>query len=140
MPHLDERQRRVVAGTTASVPGRGGLISVSEATGISRSTLGDAIAEVQAGVEPPTRGRRPRAGRKKLVDPNPPPLPALHNLSQPPPTPSARPTPSACTTSAPTKVSWWWATTMTPPPSPFPPSAGGGTWSDRRPTLRPPSC
>jgi hypothetical protein len=44
------------------------------------------------------------------------------------------------TTSMPTKASWWSVTTMTPPPSPFPPSAGGGTWSDRRPTRRPPGC
>src|SRR5260370_11506508 len=83
MPHVDERQRRVVAGTTASVLGRGGLIPVSEATGMSRSTLGDAIAEVEAGVEPTTRVRRPGAGRKKLVDTDPGRLQALDDLVEP---------------------------------------------------------
>jgi len=56
---------------------------VSEATGMSRSTLGDAIAEVEAGVEPTTRVRRPGAGRKKLVDTDPGLLQALDDLVEP---------------------------------------------------------
>src|SRR5437588_10058372 len=83
MPHLDERQRRVLAGTTARVLGRGGIISVSEATGMSRSTLGDGVAEVDAGVEASVRVRRPGAGRKKLVDTDPGILQALDDLVEP---------------------------------------------------------
>ena len=64
MPHLNERQRRVLAGATARVLGRGGIVSVSEATGMSRSTLGDGVAEVDTGVEPTARVRRPGAGRR----------------------------------------------------------------------------
>src|SRR2546426_929949 len=79
MPHLDERQRRVLAGTTARVLGRGGIISVCEATGMSRSTLGDGVAEVDAGVESSVRVRRPRAGRKRLGDTDPRPPQAPHH-------------------------------------------------------------
>ena len=83
MPHLDERQRRVLAGTTARVLGRGGIISVCEATGMSRSTLGDGVAEVDAGVESSVRVRRPGAGRKRLVDTDPGLLQALDDLVEP---------------------------------------------------------
>src|SRR5712691_535178 len=83
MPHLNERQRRVLAGTTARVLGRGRIVSVSEATGMSRSTLGDAVAEVDAGVEPSVRVRRPGAGRKRLVHTDPGLLKALDDLVEP---------------------------------------------------------
>jgi len=64
MPHLDERQRRVLAGSTARVLGRGGIVAVAEATSMSRSTLQKAVAEIDAGIEPFDRLRAPvPAGR-----------------------------------------------------------------------------
>ena len=61
MPHLDERQRRVLAGSTARVLGRGGIVAVAEATSMSRSTLQKAVAEIDAGIEPFDRLRAPGA-------------------------------------------------------------------------------
>ena len=71
MPHLDERQRRIVAGAEARALGRGGIAMVAQVTGMSRSTVQDAVAEVDAGVEPSTRVRRPGGGRKALTKTDP---------------------------------------------------------------------
>ena len=68
MPHLDERQRRIVAGATARALGRGGIVAVAEAAGMSRSTVQAAVGEVDAGVEPSDRVRGPGGGRPKLID------------------------------------------------------------------------
>lgn len=67
-PVLDERQRRALAGVTARALGRGGVARVAAAAGMSRKTVTTAVAEVDAGLEPSTRVRRPGAGRKRLVD------------------------------------------------------------------------
>src|SRR4029077_18885734 len=83
MPHLNERQRRMLAGSSARVLGRGGLVAVAEATGMSRSTLQGAVAEVDAGVEPTVRVRQPGAGRKALVEKDPGLLAALDALVEP---------------------------------------------------------
>ncbi|GAC1353664.1 MAG: hypothetical protein NVSMB4_15310 [Acidimicrobiales bacterium] len=83
MPHLNERQRRVVAGSVARALGRGGIAAVAEATGMSRSTVQGAVAEVDAGVEPSERVRFPGAGRKPLVDTDPGLLLALDDLVEP---------------------------------------------------------
>lgn len=83
MPHLDERQRRILAGSTARLLGRGGIVSVAEATGMSRSTLQKAVGEVDAGVEVSTRIRLPGAGRPKAVDAQPGLLMALDDLVEP---------------------------------------------------------
>jgi transposase len=71
MPHLDERQRRIVAGAEARAWGRGGIGIVARVTGMSRSTVQDAVAEIDAGVEPTTRVRRPGGGRKRLAQTDP---------------------------------------------------------------------
>jgi hypothetical protein len=71
MPHLDERQRRIVAGAEARALGRGGIAMVARVTGMSRSTVQDAVAEVDAGVEPSARVRRPGGGRKQLPETDP---------------------------------------------------------------------
>ena len=68
LPVLDERQRRVLAGAQARALGRGGIAVVARAARMSRTTVGKAIAEVDAGVDPETPIRRPGAGRKRLVD------------------------------------------------------------------------
>lgn len=83
MPHLDERQRRVLAGSAARALGRGGIVAVAEATSMSRSTLQKAVAEVDAGVEPSDRLRAPGAGRPRVIDAQPGLLEALDDLVEP---------------------------------------------------------
>jgi len=82
-PLLDERQRRALAGVTARALGRGGVRQVAELSGMSRKTVTLAVAEVDAGLEPSARVRRPGAGRKKLVDLDPDLLVALDHLVDP---------------------------------------------------------
>jgi hypothetical protein len=83
MPHLDERQRRVLAGSAARVLGRGGIVAVAEATSMSRSTLQKAVAEIDAGIEPFDRLRAPGAGRPRVIDAQPGLLEALDDLVEP---------------------------------------------------------
>lgn len=83
LPHLDERQRRIVAGATARLVGRGGIVAVAEATGMSRSTVQKAVGEIDAGVEVSARVRPPGAGRPKAIDAQPGLLVALDDLVEP---------------------------------------------------------
>jgi hypothetical protein len=82
-PHLNERQRRLWAGVEARVLGWGGIAAVARATGMSRSTIQDAVGEVDAGAEVTERVRRPGAGRKALIDEDPGLLLALDDLVEP---------------------------------------------------------
>ena len=84
-PYLNERTRRVWAAAEALTIGRGGNAIVSEAMGISRTTLTKAKQEVlsQAGV--PSRQRRKGGGRKKLARPDEKLLEALDALIDPSP-------------------------------------------------------
>lgn len=69
---LDERARRLWAATEARAAGRGGFTAVLQATGMSSKTLARGIHELDSGEElPPSRVRRPGAGRKaaKTLDP-----------------------------------------------------------------------
>ena len=56
---------------------------MSRATGMSRSTLQDAVREVDSGAKVSGRVRRPGAGRKKLIDVDPGLLLALDDLVEP---------------------------------------------------------
>jgi hypothetical protein len=68
-PHLDERARRIFAGTEARAAGYGGIAAVSRATGIAASTIGRGLAELSAKDRlAPGRVRRPGGGGKKLVE------------------------------------------------------------------------
>ena len=84
---LNERAERWWAGSEAIAQGRGGVVLVHEATGISRSTLRRGIREITTRVadraEPDERIRRPGAGRKRLVVNQPDLLPALKRLVDP---------------------------------------------------------
>jgi hypothetical protein len=61
---LDERQRRLFAAVLALRQGRGGIVTVSHITGLSRTTIRRGIAELQAGVGTDSdRVRRPGSGR-----------------------------------------------------------------------------
>jgi hypothetical protein len=83
LPHLDERQRRMLAGAEARALGRGGIALVARATGMSRSTVQKGAAEVDAGVPVSSRVRRLGAGRKQLIDHDPGLLGALDDLVEP---------------------------------------------------------
>jgi len=65
LPVLDERGRRRFAGAEALGAGRGGIMAVWRATGIARSTIGRALAELRSGETPDLdRVRRPGGGAK----------------------------------------------------------------------------
>jgi transposase len=83
LPHMNEVQRRVVAGATAEMLGRGGKSAVATASGMSRNTVIKAEAEVAAGIEPSKRLRPPGGGDKPLTDRQPGLLPALDELVYP---------------------------------------------------------
>jgi hypothetical protein len=83
MPHLDERQRRVVAGSMAEVLGRGGQARVVEASGLSSHTVWKAAREVREGVEPSDRQRAPGGGDRPAIDKQPGLLAALDELVHP---------------------------------------------------------
>jgi len=83
LPVLDERQRRVLAGAQARALGRGGIAVVARTARLSRTTVGKAVAEVDAGVDAATLVRRPGAGRKSLVARDPDLLARLDALVEP---------------------------------------------------------
>jgi transposase len=83
MPHLDERQRRIVAGAAARGLGRGGIAAVAEASGMSRSTVQKAVGEIDAGVDVSARVRAPGAGRPKSTEAQPGLMDALDALVEP---------------------------------------------------------
>ena len=67
-PLLDERARRIWAAAEARAMGRGGISRVSEATGLSRTTIRSGLRELAKG-PPQARGRvrRPGGGRKPAI-------------------------------------------------------------------------
>lgn len=71
LPHLNEVQRRVVAGAVAAELGRGGKTAVASASGMSRNTVIKAVREVEAGIEPSVRLRAPGGGDKPAIDKQP---------------------------------------------------------------------
>ena len=82
-PLLDERQRRVLAGSLARGLGRGGVAAVARASGMSRSTVQTGTREVDAGVGVTGRIRRVGAGRPRLVDQDPELVVVLDELVEP---------------------------------------------------------
>ncbi len=85
-PTFDERSRRFWAAAEALSAGRGGVISVSRATGISRTTIYQGIKDLknpQGFQDTLTRTRKPGGGRKKTVDINPQVRNALEALVEP---------------------------------------------------------
>jgi transposase len=83
LPHLNEVQRRVVAGAMAAGLGRGGKSAVAEASGMSRNTVIKAQREVEAGIEPSTRLRAVGGGDIRAEDKQPGLLVALDELINP---------------------------------------------------------
>ena len=83
LPHLDERQRRLVVGAAAVMVGRGGRTRVAELSGVSRPTVAKGASEIEAGAEVIDRVRAPGAGEKPAIDKQPGLLEALDELVWP---------------------------------------------------------
>ena len=83
MPHMNELQRRVVAGATSELLGRGGKSAVAMASGMSRTTVTKAAGEVGEGIEPSTRLRAVGGGDKLKIDKLPGLLETLDELVNP---------------------------------------------------------
>jgi hypothetical protein len=83
LPHLDERQRRLVMGAEARVLGHGGIRMVASAAGVREATVSLGVAELESGAEPLGRARRPGGGRKRAAEADPGLVPALLALVQP---------------------------------------------------------
>lgn len=82
-PHLDERQRRLVAGAEARSLGHGGIRVVARAARMREGTVSDGVAELESGADPLGRTRRAGGGRKRLSELDPGLVPALSALVEP---------------------------------------------------------
>src|SRR3954453_20637102 len=83
VPHLDERQRRLLMATEARALGHEGVRAVARAASVSETTVRKGVSELEAGEEPLGRVRRPGAGRKRVADLDPGLRPALLALVEP---------------------------------------------------------
>ena len=83
LPHLDERQQRLVLAGEARSLGHGGIAAVAQASGASRSRISQGVAELEAGQAPLQRVRRAGGGRKPLTVADPALLAALLALVEP---------------------------------------------------------
>jgi Rhodopirellula transposase DDE domain len=82
-PHLNERQRRLLAGAHARALGRGGIGAVARAWGMQEATVSRGAGELAEGVLPTGRVRREGAGRKALAEADPGLVSALMDLIEP---------------------------------------------------------
>jgi transposase len=83
---MSEKLRRLWAGAEAQTLGRGGIAAVSQATGLSRATIGSGLRELKQGGTRPvteTRVRRKGGGRKALTESDPAVLTDLEELVEP---------------------------------------------------------
>ena len=83
LPHLNEKQKRLVAGAMAQGLGHGGKSAVAETSGMSRNTVIKAEREVVAGIEPSQRQRAVGGGDIKAEDKQPGLAEALDELVHP---------------------------------------------------------
>ncbi len=83
LPHLDERQQRLVMAGEARSLGHGGIAAVAQASGASRSRISAGVAELESGQAPLRRVRREGGGRKRLTATDPALLDALLALVEP---------------------------------------------------------
>ena len=82
-PILDERGRRLLAASEARAAGHGGVVAVSQATGIARSTINRGLADLRLGaLVSSTRVRRRGGGGKPAIETQPGLLESLHDLVQ----------------------------------------------------------
>jgi transposase len=83
LPHLNERQRRLLLAAEAVSLGHGGITLVARAAGVRAATVSLGVAELKSGETPLGRVRRPGAGRKRAADADPGLCPALLALVEP---------------------------------------------------------
>lgn len=83
LPHLDERQRRLLLAAEARALGHGGIRAVARAAGVREATVSAGVDELDAGAPTLGRVRRPGGGRKRAVDLDPDLQPALLALVEP---------------------------------------------------------
>jgi Rhodopirellula transposase DDE domain len=83
LPHLDERQRRLLMGAEAMSLGHGGIRLVARAAGVREGTVSLGAGELDSSAEPLGRVRRPGGGRKRAADLDPGLVPALLALVEP---------------------------------------------------------
>ncbi len=83
LPHLDERQRRLLIGAEAQSLGHGGIRAVARAAGVREATVSAGVRELDSGEAPLGRIRRSGGGRKRVVDLNPAVREALLMLVEP---------------------------------------------------------
>ena len=82
-PHLTERQRRLVGASDAQALGYGGISRVACATGMSRTTIHQGLAELEQGELAPDHIRRKGGRRKKIRDQDPPIMSLLRTMVDP---------------------------------------------------------
>ena len=68
LPHLNERQRRIVAAADARALGYGGISKVARTTGLSRATVQRGLQELQGKPLAAERVRAVGGGRKRLYE------------------------------------------------------------------------
>lgn len=85
LPHLNERQRRLLMAAEARLLGHGGVRAVARVAGVSESTVRNGVFELEDGgdVLPDGRVRRQGGGRKSVEEQDPRVLPALLALVKP---------------------------------------------------------
>jgi hypothetical protein len=85
LPHLDERQRRLLLAAEARSLGYGGVTLVARAAGVSRATVTTGVDELDSGADPLQAGRvrRSGGGRKALTETDPKLLDDLDALVKP---------------------------------------------------------
>ena len=83
LPHLNERQRRVMAGAAARALGHGGVKAVAVASELSLSTVQNGAREVDGGIGPSDRVRAVGAGRKLAEESTPGLVDTLDGLVEP---------------------------------------------------------
>ena len=73
LPHLNERQRRLLLATEARLLGRGGVRAVAQVAKVSETTIRKGLLDLDAdqGPVPLGRVRRPGGGRKRAEDNDP---------------------------------------------------------------------
>jgi transposase len=85
LPHLDERQRRLMLAQEARLLGHGGVRAVAQVSGVSETTIRSGVFELEAGGDPLPggRARRPGAGRRAAEGQDPELLATLLSLVEP---------------------------------------------------------
>jgi hypothetical protein len=83
LPHLDERQRRLLLGSEAKALGHGGIRLVARAAGVREATVSLGVSDLEGEALPPGRARRDGGGRPRAADLDPGLVPALLALVEP---------------------------------------------------------